>query len=76
MTCLTFVSVFRVKQCTVITQEDLETAHHEMGHIEYYLQYKDLPLVYREGANPGLWFFFASFMGSIIPNKIIYFLLI
>lgn len=29
------------------------TAHHEMGHIEYYLQYKDQPFVYKEGANPG-----------------------
>jgi len=24
-----------------------------MGHIEYYLQYKDQPVVFREGANPG-----------------------
>ena len=31
----------------------LITTHHEMGHIQYYLQYKDLPVVYREGANPG-----------------------
>ena len=33
--------------------EWLITTHHEMGHIQYYLQYKDLPVVYREGANPG-----------------------
>ncbi|BFY98817.1 hypothetical protein BsWGS_01857 [Bradybaena similaris] len=44
---------FRVKQCTDITQAHLEIAHHEMGHIEYYLQYKHLPLVYRDGSNPG-----------------------
>ena len=24
-----------------------------MGHIQYFLQYKDKPLAYREGANPG-----------------------
>ena len=24
-----------------------------MGHIEYYMQYKNQPTVYREGANPG-----------------------
>ena len=24
-----------------------------MGHVEYYLQYKHLPVVYRRGANPG-----------------------
>ncbi len=33
--------------------EDLVTIHHEMGHIEYYLQYKEQPVVFREGANPG-----------------------
>lgn len=33
--------------------DHLSTAHHEMGHIEYYLQYKNQPLVFREGANPG-----------------------
>ncbi|XP_071837203.1 angiotensin-converting enzyme-like [Apostichopus japonicus] len=44
---------FRIKQCTDITTDDFGTVHHEMGHIEYYLQYKDLPVVYRRGANPG-----------------------
>ncbi|XP_041468678.1 angiotensin-converting enzyme-like [Lytechinus variegatus] len=44
---------FRIKQCTDITMDDFITIHHEMGHIEYYLQYKDLPVVYRGGANPG-----------------------
>ncbi len=29
------------------------TIHHEMGHIEYFLQYKNQPVVFREGANPG-----------------------
>lgn len=44
---------FRIKQCTRINMEDLLTAHHEMGHIQYYIQYKDQPTVYRDGANPG-----------------------
>jgi hypothetical protein len=39
--------------CTEVNLEDLVTVHHEMGHIEYYIQYKDLPLQFREGANPG-----------------------
>lgn len=39
--------------CTEINMEDLITIHHEMGHIEYFLQYKEQPLVYRDGANPG-----------------------
>ena len=39
--------------CTVVNQENLITIHHEMGHCEYYLAYKDLPYAYRSGANPG-----------------------
>lgn len=33
--------------------DDLATVHHELGHIQYYLQYQNQPLVYRDGANPG-----------------------
>lgn len=46
-------SDFRIKMCTVIDMENLVTIHHEMGHIEYYLQYKDQPVVFRTGANSG-----------------------
>lgn len=45
----------RVKQCTDVTMQDLITVHHEMGHVEYFLQYKHQPLVFRTGANPGDW---------------------
>ncbi|KAL2078213.1 hypothetical protein ACEWY4_025898 [Coilia grayii] len=44
---------FRIKQCTTVTMEQLFTVHHEMGHVEYYLQYKDQPTSFRRGANPG-----------------------
>uniref|UniRef100_A0A2K6BQB8 Angiotensin-converting enzyme n=1 Tax=Macaca nemestrina TaxID=9545 RepID=A0A2K6BQB8_MACNE len=44
---------FRIKQCTTVNLEDLVVAHHEMGHIQYFMQYKDLPVALREGANPG-----------------------
>ncbi|XP_053121534.1 angiotensin-converting enzyme isoform X2 [Hemicordylus capensis] len=44
---------FRIKQCTTVTMEQLFTVHHEMGHVEYYLQYKDQPITFRSGANPG-----------------------
>ncbi|XP_051968866.1 angiotensin-converting enzyme-like isoform X2 [Xyrauchen texanus] len=44
---------FRIKQCTVVTMADLITVHHEMGHIQYFLQYKDQPISFRDGANPG-----------------------
>lgn len=44
---------FRVKMCTKVNMEDFITVHHEMGHIMYYLMYRDLPLTLRGGANPG-----------------------
>lgn len=43
----------RIKQCTRVTMSQLYTVHHEMGHVQYYLQYKDLPVTLRRGANPG-----------------------
>lgn len=43
---------FRIKMCTNVNMEDFITIHHEMGHIQYYIQYRDLPLSLREGANP------------------------
>merc|ERR1712106_912532 len=44
---------FRIKQCTRVNQEDFVTVNHEMGHIQYYLQYKNQSYFYRTGANPG-----------------------
>ncbi|KAL3276706.1 hypothetical protein HHI36_012076 [Cryptolaemus montrouzieri] len=44
---------FRIKMCTKVTEENFNTVHHEMGHIEYYMLFKDLPLPFRRGANPG-----------------------
>ncbi|XP_037034522.1 angiotensin-converting enzyme-like isoform X2 [Bradysia coprophila] len=43
---------FRIKQCTQITVEDFVNAHHEMTHIQYYMQYSGQPFVYRDGPNP------------------------
>lgn len=39
--------------CTKVNQEDFITIHHEMGHIQYFILYKDQPIVFRTGANPG-----------------------
>lgn len=44
---------FRIKQCTEITGEWLEVTHHEMGHIQYFMEYRHQPMAYRDGANPG-----------------------
>lgn len=43
----------RIKMCTRLDTSDFQTIHHEMGHIQYFLQYEHLPVIYREGANPG-----------------------
>ncbi|KAG5677065.1 hypothetical protein PVAND_006849 [Polypedilum vanderplanki] len=43
----------RIKMCTKVTMGDFVIIHHEMGHIEYHLQYKNLPLPFRNGANEG-----------------------
>ncbi|XP_060524436.1 angiotensin-converting enzyme-like [Cylas formicarius] len=57
---------FRIKQCTEITSAHFTTAHHEMGHIEYYLQYKDQPITYRGGANDG----FHEAVGDLIALSV------
>lgn len=44
---------YRVKQCTDIDLSSMETVHHEMGHIQYFIQYVEQPLQFRDGANPG-----------------------
>lgn len=42
---------YRVKICTIINDDYFYTIHHEMGHVEYYMAYKDQPFFYRDGAN-------------------------
>ena len=37
--------------CATVKQDDLQTIHHEMGHIEYFMAYKGQPAIYRKGAN-------------------------
>ncbi|BFM05518.1 M2 family metallopeptidase [Halioxenophilus aromaticivorans] len=43
----------RIKQCVEPTQEQLVTLHHELGHIYYYLMYKDQPFLFKGGAHDG-----------------------
>ncbi|RWS11049.1 angiotensin-converting enzyme-like protein [Dinothrombium tinctorium] len=59
-------SDFRIRQCAQIEMEDLIIAHHEMGHIQYYILYKDQPFVLREGANPG----FHEAIGDLIALSV------
>lgn len=57
---------FWIKQCTQVNEIDLITLHHEMGHIQYQIQYKDLPKVFRDGANPG----FHEAIGDLISISV------
>ncbi|XP_058056752.1 angiotensin-converting enzyme [Anopheles bellator] len=44
---------YRIKMCTQVTHKDFITVHHEMAHIQYFLNYRNNPKVFRDGANPG-----------------------
>ncbi|CAF0791335.1 unnamed protein product [Adineta steineri] len=37
----------RIRMCTSLTSRDFYVVHHEMGHIQHYLQYKSLPFWFR-----------------------------
>lgn len=39
--------------CTEVNFRDFITIHHEMGHIQYFILYKNQLITFRDGANPG-----------------------
>lgn len=43
----------RIKQCIEPTQDELMTVYHELGHVFYYLSYKDQPYLFQGGAHDG-----------------------
>jgi len=43
----------RIKMCIRPTEEDFTTIHHELGHVYYFLAYRDKPMLFRAGANDG-----------------------
>jgi len=43
----------RIKQCIEASEESLTTIHHELGHIYYFLLYKDQPQIFQNGAHDG-----------------------
>jgi hypothetical protein len=59
--------------------EDLNTIHHELGHIQYDQHYKDLPIVFRDGANDGFHegFFIKdlnlNFLNKLVPTIVIHY---
>jgi peptidyl-dipeptidase A len=63
---ITFAGDVRIKMCIKINQEDLVTLHHELGHIYYYLAYKDQPVLFQDGANDG----FHEAIGDTIAQSV------
>jgi peptidyl-dipeptidase A len=43
----------RIKMCIKPNEEELTTIYHELGHIYYYLSYKDAPYLFQNGAHDG-----------------------
>ena len=43
----------RIKQCIRPTYEELRTIYHELGHVYYFLWYKDQPYLFQNGAHEG-----------------------
>ncbi|UYV61313.1 hypothetical protein LAZ67_1004324 [Cordylochernes scorpioides] len=58
---------FRIKHCTVPTQEDLVLVHHMMGNIQYYQHYANQPDVFQRGANPG----FHEAIGEVLELSVV-----
>ncbi len=43
----------RIKMCITPTAEDFSVIHHELGHVYYYLAYRNISPMFRTGANDG-----------------------
>ena len=56
----------RIKQCTRVDMENFIIIHHELGHIQYYLQYQHQPIAFRNGANPG----FQEAVGDVLALSV------
>ena len=50
---LDFKEDVRLKMCTQPNFEDLQTIYHELGHVYYYLMYKDQPFLFQGSAHDG-----------------------
>ncbi|XP_071786687.1 angiotensin-converting enzyme-like [Asterias amurensis] len=53
---------FRVSMCGDVNMADFITAHHELGHVQYFLQYRNQPIVYRLSACPA----FGEAIGDVV----------
>jgi peptidyl-dipeptidase A len=60
-----FASDVRLKQCIRPAEEDLVTIYHELGHVYYFLSYRDQPFLFQDGANDG----FHEAIGNTKPSQ-------
>lgn len=56
----------RIKMCTEVDTHYLYVVHHELGHIQYYLQYENQPTPFRGAPNPG----FHEAVGDVIALSV------
>ncbi|XP_041354158.1 angiotensin-converting enzyme-like [Gigantopelta aegis] len=42
---------FRIKMCAEVTMDYLQTVHHEMGHVQYFMAYENQPTLFRDSPN-------------------------
>lgn len=62
----------RIKMCTKVNADDFQTVHHELGHNIYQRAYKDLSILYRDGANDGFHEAIGDFVAlSITPDYLV-----
>lgn len=44
----------RIYQCSDVSDKLFIETHRHMALIQYYMNYKDQPVIYHDGANPGV----------------------
>ncbi|XP_050308760.1 angiotensin-converting enzyme-like [Anthonomus grandis grandis] len=57
---------FRISMCARVRLKDFIDIHHEMGHIQYFMEYRHQRMEYRDGANSG----FHEAIGDLIAASV------
>ncbi|KAK7866075.1 hypothetical protein R5R35_013573 [Gryllus longicercus] len=42
---------YRIRFCAEVDENDFYVIHHELGHIQYYMAYRNQPVIFQDGAN-------------------------
>jgi peptidyl-dipeptidase A len=57
---------YRISMCAVVSQKDFATMHHELGHIQYMMQYAHQRYAFRTPPNPG----FDESIGDVLAMSV------